>query len=150
VKGNGSQDLLASGWAGETTNGNQGPGGSPVHNQPPPQAAANPWDLSGLDPMAGAAQPMNTGARPKKIVESLLGEHSNLVNLDNLVQPKPATVAAKNPFADQPNPFQAAAAPKPTMNQLMTGGQVPNTAVGSAWPENSKPPSNNSDINPFF
>lgn len=28
----------------------------------------------------------NTGAKPKKIVESLLGEHSNLVNLDNLVQ----------------------------------------------------------------
>ena len=46
------------------------------------QAAANPWDLSGLDPMAGGA----TGARPKNAVESLLGEHSNLVNLDNLTQ----------------------------------------------------------------
>ena len=48
------------------------------------QAAANPWDLSGLDPMAGSAGP--TGARPKTGVESLLGEHSNLVNLDNLTQ----------------------------------------------------------------
>ena len=27
----------------------------------------------------------NTGAKPKKSVNSLLGEHSNLVNLDNLV-----------------------------------------------------------------
>ena len=27
----------------------------------------------------------NTGAKPKKSVQSLLGEHSNLVNLDNLV-----------------------------------------------------------------
>ncbi len=27
----------------------------------------------------------NTGAKPKKTVQSLLGEHSNLVNLDNLV-----------------------------------------------------------------
>ena len=46
------------------------------------QAAANPWDLSGLDPVARGA----TGARPKNAVESLLGEHSNLVNLDNLTQ----------------------------------------------------------------
>ena len=29
---------------------------------------------------------MNTGVKPKKGVESLLGEHSNLVNLDNLVK----------------------------------------------------------------
>ena len=29
---------------------------------------------------------MYTGAKPKKGVESLLGEHSNLVNLDNLVK----------------------------------------------------------------
>ena len=27
-----------------------------------------------------------TGAKPKKSVESLLGEHSNLVNLDSLVK----------------------------------------------------------------
>ena len=73
-------------------------------------------------------------------MESLLGEHSNLVNLDNLVQvkiafqtiffliltlqPKVSGGTAKNPFADQPNPFQAAAAPKPTINQLRTSGQV--------------------------
>lgn len=146
-----SQDLLAGGWAGEATNGNGGqvPGGSPAHSQH--QAPANPWDLSGLDPMAGLG-PMqqNTGARPKtSTVESLLGEHSNLVNLDNLTQVKPpAAVAAKNPFADQPNPFQAAAAPKPTMNQLMTGQQVQPTA-GSAWPDGSQQSQNN-DINPFF
>jgi hypothetical protein len=75
--GNG-QDLLAGAWGGEVSNG-----ASPAHQ---PGAAANPWDLSGLDPMAGNGQQQNTGARPKKIVESLLGEHSNLVNLDNLTQ----------------------------------------------------------------
>lgn len=141
--GNG-QDLLAGAWGGEVSNG-----ASPAHQ---PAAAANPWDLSGLDPMAGNGQQQNTGARPKKIVESLLGEHSNLVNLDNLTQAKPANVPAKNPFADQPaNPFQAAAAPKPTMNQLMTTGpgQAPPPASGAAWPESSKPPGNQ-DINPFF
>ena len=63
-------------------------------------------------------------------MESLLGEHSNLVNLDSLIQPKrgqaqgqPQTQGAKNPFAEQPNPFQAAAAPKPSMNELR-GNQV--------------------------
>ena len=36
----------------------------------------------------GSTMPLtinNTGAKPKKSVNSLLGEHSNLVNLDNLV-----------------------------------------------------------------
>merc|ERR1712059_142406 len=106
----------------------------------------------------------NTGAKPKKTVESLLGEHSNLVNLDNLVQPKATGTTgsvAKNPFADQPNPFQnpfstpsqsnpfqAAAAPKPTINQLRTGGQPP---VGGAWPDQQQQQQNtNTDINPFF
>ena len=28
---------------------------------------------------------LSTGAKPKKTVQSLLGEHSKLVNLDNLV-----------------------------------------------------------------
>lgn len=135
-------------------------GGSPLHGTVSPTMGGqhtqspNPWDLSGLDPMGGQTDllgnnvGMNTGAKPKKIVESLLGEHSNLVNLDNLVQPKAAGGAAKNPFADQPNPFQAAAAPKPTINQLRTGGQ-PSGQMGS-WPDNSVPSNNNADINPFF
>lgn len=148
AKATGSQDLLAGGWEGQPLNGSQGMGTSPQHMSQ--QAPANPWDLSGLDPMAGGVTHTNTGAKPKKIVESLLGEHSNLVNLDNLIQPKTTgtTVAAKNPFADQPNPFQAAVAPKPTMNQLMTGGQPAAPAMGSAWPDASKNQSN--DINPFF
>jgi len=82
----------------------------------------------------------------------LLGEHSNLVNLDNLTQMKTANTAAKNPFADsQPNPFQAAAAPKPTMNQLMTGNQA-SSGLGTAWPDNGQQQqqSNNQEINPFF
>jgi epsin len=136
-------------------------GTSPLQGSVSPNIGAqqtrspNPWDLSGLDPMAGQADllgnnlGMNTGAKPKKIVESLLGEHSNLVNLDNLVQPKVSAGGAKNPFADQPNPFQAAAAPKPTINQLRTGGQ-PSSQMGS-WPDNSGVASNNTaDINPFF
>lgn len=112
----------------------------------------NPWDLSGLDPMA-AAQPLsaqNTGAKPKKtMVESLLGEHSNLVNLDNIVQVKAKPgAAAKNPFADQPNPFQAAATPKPTINQLRTGGQ--SGAASPFWPENNGfQQQQQQDINPF-
>ena len=112
VKTGGGADLLAADWTGSgAANGNggvlgaAGGNGSPSHMAPQVhsdmmwhimskyarsfchylycvQAAANPWDLSGLDPMAGGA----TGARPKNAVESLLGEHSNLVNLDNLTQ----------------------------------------------------------------
>merc|ERR1719336_3056705 len=168
VKTSGGADLLAADWSsGGAANGNGGAlggaGGSPSHVAP--QAAANPWDLSGLDPMAGSSGP--TGARPKTGVESLLGEHGNLVNLDNLTQMKTANTAAKNPFADsQPNPFQglsqplnhdwvnfweqqdiAAAAPKPTMNQLMTGNQA-SSGLGTAWPENGQQQqqSNNQEI----
>jgi len=151
------------GGNGQNGGGSGAFGGSPLHGTVSPTMGAqqtasqspNPWDLSGLDPMGGQTDllgnnvGMNTGAKPKKIVESLLGEHSNLVNLDNLVQPKVAAGAAKNPFADQPNPFQAAAAPKPTINQLRTGGQ-PAAPMGS-WPDNSGlATNNNADINPFF
>jgi len=151
------------GGNGQNGGGSGAFGGSPMHGTVSPTMGAqqtasqspNPWDLSGLDPMGGQTDllgnnvGMNTGAKPKKIVESLLGEHSNLVNLDNLVQPKVAAGAAKNPFADQPNPFQAAAAPKPTINQLRTGGQ-PAAPMGS-WPDNSgMATNNNADINPFF
>ena len=81
-------------------------------------------------------QTAGAGAKPKSAVENLLGEHSALVNLDSLVDSKKtgggAAAAgggaggppAKNPFAEQPNPFQAAAAPKPSMNQLRGGNQV--------------------------
>jgi len=160
-------DVLAVfGGSGQNGGGSGAFGSSPHHgtvspamgSQQPATHSPNPWDLSGLDPMgSGNGQTdllgnnlgINTGAKPKKIVESLLGEHSNLVNLDNLVQPKVAGGAAKNPFADQPNPFQAAAAPKPTINQLRTGGQ-PAAQIG-VWPDNSGVASNNNtDINPFF
>eukprot|EP00092_Neocalanus_flemingeri_P074529 GFUD01092181.1.p1 GENE.GFUD01092181.1~~GFUD01092181.1.p1 ORF type:complete len:594 (+),score=157.88 GFUD01092181.1:218-1999(+) len=159
-------DVLAVfGGNGQNGGGGGAFGGSPLHGTVSPTMGAqqtatqspNPWDLSGLDPMGGQTDllgnnvVMNTGAKPKKIVESLLGEHSNLVNLDNLVQPKVASGSAttKNPFADQPNPFQAAAAPKPTINQLRTGGQ-PIAQIGS-WPDNSGvATNNNADINPFF
>jgi hypothetical protein len=100
-----------------------------------------------VDLLGGNMQ--NTGAKPKKSVESLLGEHSNLVNLDSLVQPKSSS-AAKNPFADQPNPFQAAVAPKPTINQLRTSGQ-PVAPSSGAWPDNGAQAAQpNNDINPFF
>jgi len=158
----GSSDLMAA-FGGSSNNGT-----SPLHSQTSPSPKqSNPWDLSGLDPMGGVDllggnTPMvgqNTGAKPKKSVETLLGEHSNLVNLDNLVQPKVTSNAPKNPFADQPNPFQnpfvapsnpfqAAAAPKPTINQLRTGGQ--SQASAGAWPEQQHQQQNNTDINPFF
>lgn len=41
----------------------------------------NPFDLGDMSTI----MPPNTGAKPKKSVQSILGEHSNLVNLDNLV-----------------------------------------------------------------
>ena len=113
--------------------------GSPADNGTSPAAsaaaAANPWDLGGLDPvpLMPGTNGAGSGAKPKQsAVESLLGEHSNLVNLDSLVQPKRGAstgTAAKNPFAEQPNPFQAAAAPKPSMNQLRGGNQVWSTGV---------------------
>jgi len=128
----------------------------------PTAAAANPWDMGGLDPvplMGGVnnSQTQNfSGAKPKpNTVESLLGEHSNLVNLDSLIQPKRGgsqSSAApgpgpKNPFAEQPNPFQAAAAPKPSMNELRGGNQQSAPQIGG-WPSQNN--QNNSDINPFF
>merc|ERR1712001_305249 len=46
----------------------------------------NPFDMSGLSPnLMSTPSAFNTGTKPKKSVHSLLGEHSNLVNLDNLV-----------------------------------------------------------------
>ena len=109
-------------------------------------------------------------------MENLLGEHSALVNLDSLVDNKKTGGGAgggaggppaKNPFAEQPNPFQAAAAPKPSMNQLRGGNQVsplscaflllfssnppdlqPSPQIGGGWPNQTTNP--NTDINPFF
>jgi len=122
--------------------------------------AANPWDLGGLDPVplmpgSGLSQIQNQGAKSKpSAVENMLGEHSNLVNLDSLLQPKrgvqgpgSAGTGAKNPFSEQPNPFQAAAAPKPSMNQLR-GGNQPQQAQQGGWPNQGT--QNNADINPFF
>lgn len=153
---------------------------SPAHMQAPVspgrmgggelEPANNPWDLSALDPMGGLMGGVDllngggqgyigeeTGAKPKKSVESLLGEHSNLVNLDSLVKVKPSSTA-RNPFSEQPNPFQAAvqpnvfqaaAAPKPSMNQLRTSNQqVPTNGNGSEgmdWPGTGQ-----NDVNPFF
>jgi len=110
---------------------------------------ANPWDMGGLDPLPllGQNNGQNTGAKPRSAVENLLGEHSALVNLDSLVDnKKTAGPPAKNPFAEQPNPFQAAAAPKPSMNQLR-GGNQPSAQAGGGWPTSQ---TTNTDINPFF
>jgi len=92
---------------------------------------------------------MATGTKPKKQggggVQSLLGEHSNLVNLDELVSSgKPAV---RNPFEQQPpNPFQAAKAPKPAMNDLLQqkSGQV-------GWhTQPTQQQQQQPDANPFF
>lgn len=128
-------------------------GGAPSNNgNGASSAQASPWDLGGLDPVPLMGQ--NQGAvnknGGKSAVENLLGEHSNLVNLDSLVQPKRGQASqpqagAKNPFAEQPNPFQAAAAPKPSMNELRGGNQQQPAPQLGGWPNQS-----NSDINPFF
>jgi len=134
-------DVMAA-FGGGPANNNGGFGGGA---NPGP---ANPWDMGGLDPLPllGQNNGQNNGAKPKSAVENLLGEHSALVNLDSLVDnKKTAGPPAKNPFAEQPNPFQAAAAPKPSMNQLR-GGNQPSAQPGGGWPSQNT----NTDINPFF
>ncbi|TRY68786.1 hypothetical protein TCAL_03061 [Tigriopus californicus] len=85
----------------------------------------NPFDMGGLSAELGSSpippgtscSSKATGTKPK-IVQSLLGEHSNLVNLDNLVSTINSTTA-RNPFeTNPPNPFQAKVQ-KPPMNALM-------------------------------
>jgi len=82
-------------------------------------SSSNPFDLSG---MGTSVQPLATnllGAKPKTGMNSLLDQHSNLVNLDNLVTD--SKKEAQNPFENTPqNPFQAVkSAQKPAMNQLL-------------------------------
>lgn len=103
----------------------------------------NPFDLGDL--RGGLTE---TGARPKKGVQSIIEEHSNLVNLDNLLTSNKAQ--ARNPFEQQPaNPFQTARSPKPAMNQLLSG-----TNPSPAWPTAAAPqpakPQAQADFNPFF
>merc|ERR1719369_2652739 len=67
--------------------------------------SSNPFDLSG---MGATMIPMTTnaqGAKPKQqSMNSLLGEHSNLVNLDNLVTD--SKNQGQNPFENvTPNPL---------------------------------------------
>jgi len=88
----------------------------------------NPFDLGGLGttlmPTTNGSNNSNnvnaaTGTKPKKGVQSILGEHSNLVNLDELVS-STGKQQVRNPFEQQPpNPFAAAKAPKPAMNDLL-------------------------------
>ena len=64
-----------------------------------------------------------------RFMESVLGglglaapKHEQFLTVPG--EPQPQQPGAKNPFAEQPNPFQAAAAPKPSMNELRGGNQV--------------------------
>lgn len=98
----------------------------------------NPSPSNGemLRPSSASPNAIGGGAKPKKTVQSLLGEHSNLVNLDDLVSSTTTTagnddlcftripytllmcdISARNPFEQQQNPFQAKAQ-KPAMNDL--------------------------------
>jgi len=118
----------------KTNNGNgNGNGGT---------TSPNPFDLGDM----GSTMPLtinNTGAKPKKSVNSLLGEHSNLVNLDNLVTD--SKNQARNPFEhNPPNPFQATKVQKPAMNQLLQQQSTP-------WQQQpAAAPSQQQDFNPFF
>jgi len=110
----------------------------------------NPFDLGEMGSVLSSqsVSSTNTGAKPKKSVQSLLGEHSNLVNLDNLVTDSKNT--ARNPFEHHPpNPFQAAKTPKPAMNQLLQQQTSPWQQAPNATPV--QPPQNQQqDFNPFF
>jgi len=107
----------------------------------------NPFDFgdmgSTLPPTQIGMANNNTGAKPKKSVHSLLGEHSNLVNLDNLVTDSKSN-AVRNPFEQHPpNPFQAAKNPKPAMNQLLQQQSTP-------WNQQQQQQQQQQDFNPFF
>jgi len=111
----------------------------------------NPFDLGDMGSTLPPTQMVsnNTGAKPKNSVHSLLGEHSNLVNLDNLVTDS-KSAAVRNPFEQHPpNPFQAAKNPKPAMNQLL---QQQSTAWNQQ-PQNQQQQQQQQqqqDFNPFF
>jgi epsin len=106
--------------------------------------SSNPFDLSGLgatmQPLT--ANNLQSGAKPKqKSMNSLLGEHSNLVNLDNLVTD--AKNPTQNPFENTPpNPFQAVKVQKPAMNQLLQQQSTP-------WQQPAAPTSQQQGFNPF-
>merc|ERR1719323_1962231 len=106
----------------------------------------NPFDLGDMGSTLPPTQMVsnNTGAKPKNSVHSLLGEHSNLVNLDNLVTDS-KSAAVRNPFEQHPpNPFQAAKNPKPAMNQLLQQQSSP-------WnPQPQQQQQQQQDFNPFF
>jgi len=107
----------------------------------------NPFDLGGLQTTLEPSTVngsnnggMATGTKPKKAasggVHSLLGEHSNLVNLDELVS-SAGKQPVRNPFEQQPpNPFQAAKAPKPAMNDLL---QQQSRPAGTGWGSAAQP-----------
>lgn len=120
----------------KTNNGNGNGNGNGGTTSP------NPFDLGDM----GSTMPLtinNTGAKPKKSVNSLLGEHSNLVNLDNLVTD--SKNQARNPFEhNPPNPFQATKVQKPAMNQLLQQQSTP-------WQQQpAATTSQQQDFNPFF
>jgi len=120
----------------KTNNGNGNGNGNGGTTSP------NPFDLGDM----GSTMPLtinNTGAKPKKSVNSLLGEHSNLVNLDNLVTD--SKNQARNPFEhNPPNPFQATKVQKPAMNQLLQQQSTP-------WQQQpAAATSQQQDFNPFF
>jgi len=115
----------------------------------------NPFDLKDLvlgmedkvepDSHTLGNSSLETGTKPKRSggVQSLLGEHSKLVNLDDLVSSSgttgPGVPSTRNPFEQQtPNPFQAKTQ-KPAMNELMQQS----TAWGPGQDTQEK-------ANPFF
>jgi len=110
----------------------------------------NPFDMGGMSSGVGAVSSIvtksdssHTGAKPKSTVQTLLGEHSNLVNLDDLVTSGKQQV--RNPFEQQPpNPFQAAKAPRPAMNDLLQ------QKSSSSWSQQPSQTNQQTDLNPFF
>jgi len=114
--------------------------------------APNPFDLKDLvsvddlEPKSPSLEKssLETGAKPKRSggVQSLLGEHSKLVNLDDLVSSGGGTTASgvsstRNPFEQQaPNPFQTKTQ-KPAMNELIQ--QNATWGLGEDMQEKDKP-----------
>jgi len=166
----------ASPWTSQNTNGAHPPKNGGLDDEfdligtrsKSPQNAGSdqgldPWDLGGMN---DALSPMKSGIvtnePPKsKSPASFLGEHANLVNMDELVSRPPAN--STNPFAmtqptvqQAPNPFAGQQQPQRVpLNQMQTSqsmGFTPSQQSGGILPTPLVPvnPGQNQASNPFL
>lgn len=83
-------------------------------------APTQPFDFSTLNSSLPetAAQSNQSSAGSKKSAENFLGGVSGLVNLDNLVTPRPTQQQGGNPFLSSNSPYHQPAPNPMTLNQM--------------------------------